>query len=1189
MLRVRLFGNPELSFEGSLFEVRPSALRLLSYLLVRHGKHSRKSVAFNLWPDDPETIAQARLRRQFYNLRQALPNGTQDGTWFRADDLSIGWNDASDYSLDIRDFERLVAGGTTSGLAADLYVADLAADSDDEWIIVERERLRSLHISNLAKLISECRTKGDYSRGIDYAERLLRLEPWREDVVRQLMALRYESGDRGGALRAYDEFARRLREDMAADPMPETRALKLIVDRNESTFEIESGVRQANVPASPLRGTPFVGREHEMEFLRSCWQRAVAGKGGGLFIAGESGIGKTRLASELAAFVEKNGGRVITGATTSPEAWPYQALSGALRTSLPLLASIDVEPIWLAVLSQLVPDIRAQRTDLPALTPLEKDRDQRRLFDAASRYLESLARTRPLLVVLEDFHWAGSSSIAILDFMIRRAYSNRVLVVATYRIEEVPIEHSLLAVRRRLLRERIATQLEPAPLSMNAIQTLVAQMPHPERLGRSSAERIYRASEGNPLLAIQTIVDLVEKATDGLALPLASDADRSEAPFSAIIERTIASRIARLSAKARAVAEVAAVIGVGFDLETIEEVTGWGADVALNSIGELLDRRLVRESTERGAHDYVFTHHLIQASIYTGVPIAHRRRRHHRVARVIERLSQSRGDDLAGLIASHFERAGVDQMAADYYVKAALSAFALFANEEAIGLATKALELAKNDLTRVHALSLRADIYEHLGNREAQSEDVLSMDAVARRLDDTDLVGHTLSKRIALAHEMDQRDLERDLLAELQALAKRSGESRLLALAAEGRARYETTTGDYVAARANLETALALRLQLDDARGAFECSMLLVDVARRLKDLSQMQLQMERLQEFAARHGSRAISIRTWEAATHIASLKSDQTGCIEAAQHWLAEAESVNDVSAQARAHSALWDAKSYLGRYDEACRHAEYAAELFAQLGDRVGGAWVLLNYDITLIRLGELDVAYERVLRAYSIFRDVEDVAGQQATMSRLVFLSLYRGDANAGVVWGRRAVELARRVGSKFYLAAALGNLSGPEREVGDLEAALSHVNESLALARRYKLPHHILPIMLTSRAQTMLRVGDLRSAKTSVDECLQLLDACAQAMVFQQDNLFVAARVFRALGDDKRASELLKRCRELLDKAYAMSPNAETKAELMRISYNREIVDACERDAWPPIGPQPGDKLPRNYISSKITA
>ena len=1176
MLRIRLFGSPQLSFEGGQVEVRPSALRLLSYLLVRHGKHSRKNIAFNLWPDDPEDVAQARLRRQLYNLRQALPNGISNGAWFRADDSSIGWDESSNYSLDIRDFERLI-GENGSSIAADLYVGDLLDDADDEWVIVERERLRSLHISNLAKLISECRSKGDYQRGISHAERLLRLEPWREDIVRQLMALRYESGDRSGALRAFDAFAQRLQADMSVDPMPETSALALVINRNDSTLPDAASGLQPKASPDSLRGVPFVGREREMEFLRSCWQRAVACKGGGLFIAGESGIGKTRLATELAAFVEKSGGRVVTGLTTSPEAWPYQAFGGALRASLPMLATTDVRPIWLAVLSQLVPDIRIQLTDLPALAPLEKDREQRRLFDASSSALEALARARPLLVLLEDLHWAGASSIALLDFLMRRAYSNRILVVATYRVEEVSAEHPLFSMRRRLLREGIASQVEPARLSPAAIAALVEQMPQLERLSLA-AERIYRASEGNPLLAIQTITDLSEGTAIGVlsAIP-GHDAEHGETSSIAIIERTIASRTARLSPKARALAEVAAIIGAGFDLETVAEVTGWSADYTLDAVGELLDRRLVRENPQHG-HDYVFVHHLIQSSIYAGVNETDRRRRHFHIARVTERHTQHGGDDLASYIAFHFERAGVQRRAGNHYMNAACNAFAVFANEEAIGLATRALGLDLDDPTRFEALALRADIHEHVGNRDLQRADVLAMDAIARRLGDPELMCRLLGKRITLAHELDERDSERALITELREIAERTKATSRLAEVAEAEGRFEAQTGNYAAANTHLETALALRMVLNDIRGAFECTMLLVDLARRRRDASQMQSQMKRLQEFASRHGSKVISLRTWEVASYVADHDENQPARIDAAQRWLAEAESASDVSAQARAHSALWNAESYLGRYDKAYRHADCAAELFERLGDRAGGARVLMDYSIALIRAWRLDEAKDRVLRAYSIFTEVEDASGQLSALSRLTSICHYLEDDQSTLAFARRLLQLSRRVASPFMRSTALGNISFLELRFGDLDSALRHVSRSIALARRHYL--RVLPQLLSAQTEMLLRLGDVELAEVSLSECLELLDAAIPVMMFCHDNFFTAARVYHALGNKQRAAHFLRRSRDALQKAVDALPDTETKAAFLGYYVNRQILAAFERDEWPPVGPQPGDRLPR---------
>ena len=170
---------------------------------------------------------------------------------------------------------------------------------------------------------------------------MLEIDPFREDALRQLMAVRYEAGDRSGALQTYEQFARRLREELGVEPMPETAALR------------EAVIREARLPggvgfdeSSPVPGTsahkverlvlPFVGRETELEQLRGWWSRAARGKGGLVMLGGEAGIGKTRLAAQLGSHAEREGARILLGNTTFAEPLPYQALVGALRSALPL-------------------------------------------------------------------------------------------------------------------------------------------------------------------------------------------------------------------------------------------------------------------------------------------------------------------------------------------------------------------------------------------------------------------------------------------------------------------------------------------------------------------------------------------------------------------------------------------------------------------------------------------------------------------------------------------------------------------------------------------------------------------------------------------------------------------------------------------------------------------------------------
>ncbi|MGP6192038.1 MAG: ATP-binding protein [Vulcanimicrobiaceae bacterium] len=295
MLEVRLLGAAELSFAGAplRFSAPPRALALLAYLAVRRRPLARDAVAFTLWPDAPEEEAQANLRRHLYALGKALPppNGA---AWLVADKRSVGWNAAAPARVDVLEFERLIASDSTLEEAVRYYRGPFLAGIDDDWVEPERERLLELALRALARLTARER---DPVRASGYALQLLRLDPWREDALRDLMALRYAVGDRAGALREYREFAERLAREMSVEPMPETSALfeRIAGGSAASPRPIEAAVDalRTNLPAPT---TPLLGRARSLEELRS-----ALGTTRLLTLVGTGGVGKTRLALELGA------------------------------------------------------------------------------------------------------------------------------------------------------------------------------------------------------------------------------------------------------------------------------------------------------------------------------------------------------------------------------------------------------------------------------------------------------------------------------------------------------------------------------------------------------------------------------------------------------------------------------------------------------------------------------------------------------------------------------------------------------------------------------------------------------------------------------------------------------------------------------------------------------------------------
>ncbi|MDP9106368.1 MAG: AAA family ATPase, partial [Candidatus Eremiobacteraeota bacterium] len=330
-LRICLFGGLRLLQSGRAlkFAAPARAASLLAYLVVhREQQTSRDAIAFAFWPDDDEPRARANLRRHLALIAGALPSGAEPP--IVADNRSVRWNPLYPCTLDVAEFERLSASPDGAADATALYLGDLLPTSYDEWILPERERLRSMHSANLERLAERYASAGDYASAIASTRALLLHDPWREDALRTLLSLRHAAGDRAGALQEYESFAQRLRRDLDVAPMPETvsRYESILRSREPAGGGLASALERATAPAT----MPFVGRGEELLRLRQMWARAMRGLGGVAVISGEAGIGKSRLITEFGATVVAQGGTIVAGAATFPEAMPYQAVIQALRS-----------------------------------------------------------------------------------------------------------------------------------------------------------------------------------------------------------------------------------------------------------------------------------------------------------------------------------------------------------------------------------------------------------------------------------------------------------------------------------------------------------------------------------------------------------------------------------------------------------------------------------------------------------------------------------------------------------------------------------------------------------------------------------------------------------------------------------------------------------------------------------------
>ena len=234
-IRIALLGAPQVtSSDGTrVFPLPRKTLDVLAFLIVNRGRAlSRSAVAYNLFPDDEEEIARGALRRNLSYLLSSLPEPPSDTPFIVADGKTIAWNARAPATVDLEDFERAVSEGR-NGDAMAIYRGELLPTLYADWTTAERERLRAEYHDVLMRELQRHRSIRQFDEATAVARTLLNDDPWREDVVRLLIAIRYDAGDRGGALAEYERFAQRLRAEMRTDPMPETLAIRDAVSRGQ--------------------------------------------------------------------------------------------------------------------------------------------------------------------------------------------------------------------------------------------------------------------------------------------------------------------------------------------------------------------------------------------------------------------------------------------------------------------------------------------------------------------------------------------------------------------------------------------------------------------------------------------------------------------------------------------------------------------------------------------------------------------------------------------------------------------------------------------------------------------------------------------------------------------------------------------------------------------------------------------
>ncbi|HEU4422966.1 MAG TPA: BTAD domain-containing putative transcriptional regulator [Pilimelia sp.] len=685
-MEFRVLGPLEVVGEqGVLALTAPKQRAIVAALLVQ----ANRVVPFDrlaeaLWGDHPPSQASGALQVYVSNLRRVLEQDRAPRSRARVL-VSVPPGYMLVVAPDRYDATRFEAGLEHGQALLSQGRADLAREALENALALWRgeafgefagEPFAEAEANRLAELrivATEVRLDCDLAMGRHATaaaelERLVSEHPLRERLWGSLMVALYRDGRQADALRAYQRCREVLGEELGLDPGPRLRELEhaILTQSDSEPLVLRPALATVNVtgpPASrPAVGTPsdapsaatggrLVGREGPLSVLGAAWQEVEAGRGGVVLVTGEPGIGKTSLVEHFSRQATARGAAVAWGScfsgTAAPAFWPWiqvlRSIVGA-REPAELGAELSRAGLDRMDFAPLLPEW-SNADAVPPQSPVTPAAARSRLFESITAFASVVTVGRPTVLVLDDLHWADVDSLQLLEFIAPHLAGLRLLVVGTYRDDEVEATHPLAATLAALARLPSLRRVPLPRLTAGEVATFLGVATGTDPTAAFVAAMHVR-TDGNPFFLVE-LVRLLE-AEGGPLDPAA--VERSPVPVG--IRDVIRRRLARLPEQTNALLAIAAVAGDEFDLDVLEVVSGLD-EGALDAVEVALLTGIVLENAERPGR-FRFSHALIRQTLHDGMSGVRRARLHARVGEALESRIEP---PAAAELADHFRQA----------------------------------------------------------------------------------------------------------------------------------------------------------------------------------------------------------------------------------------------------------------------------------------------------------------------------------------------------------------------------------------------------------------------------------------------------------------------------------------------------------------------------------------------------
>ena len=991
---------------------------LLAYLVLgRDRQFGREELSLALWPETAPRAQDAALRTLLSRLRSALGASVLLGRDQLTLDLPEAvWVDFEAAASGVEQARQALEGGDAKRAWALAQVPlnicgrGLLPGYEAAWLEVRRRDLEDLRLEGLELVGRAALALGgaQLSSAGRAARALIDAEPYRESGYVLLMQTLGAEGNVAEGLRVFERLRSLLRDELGTAPAPETIAAHEQLLRPTAAPVVASRPAPLRLELPPeLSAAPrveLVGRERELLQFDRLWA-GIQGReqwpgdremprGRVALLAGEPGIGKSRLLAEVSRRVHAQGAVVLAGRSTQETLAPFQPFLEALRhyaLNAPLDHLRAAAKDHGAELQRLLPELRRRLPALPPPQSVAPEVERYRLFEAVAGLLAEIAASTPLLVVLDDLHWADRPTMLLLRHLARVPDPIRVPILGAYRLGHPAQDGALGDALADLEYEQLAREFRLTGLSREETAELLRA-----RTGAlpslALAGALHERTEGNPLFLLQ-IARRLEQA--GVDVRHAGPAELRALGLPEDLKRTIVQRWAKLGGTTADLLRAAAVIGRDFDAAVLEQVSSLADDQFITALEDALQTGVIvpqssnpgRRATTVG-YGYRFSHPLVREALYEDISAPRRARLHRRVGEALEQLDVHQGgvepEQVTGqrvaMLAQHFAHAAERQdaeKAVRYSRLAGERANRMLAYEDASEHSARALELLarfqpEEKRERLDLLLSLAESRIRAGERPLASEPLREAVELALQLSDSESLGKAA---IAASRRYIQQPgvIDEELISLLdRALEMTEGEVSTLRVRLLARlcgALYFSSERERMAALSAEATEIARKLDDPTARAMAAAGRRRAFWApshreRRLADSAEIF-------RFGREAGDPELTLQGH--AWLIVDLLED--GDLEAVDAHMQEFDQLAEQVRQPLYdwQGAVWRAMRALlaGRVEDAERLAEYALATGARSEQVSAGQYYaaqLLVIRREQGRLPELEVALREMLRQY-----------------------------------------------------------------------------------------------------------------------------------------------------------------------------------------------------------------------------